>query len=110
MKQTRPTAVGCTDWLGFMITGTLRKQKPKSGDPIIGMMTADGNNLQWWDDSTKQDGRIMAELRKAEIQSASSHGICLKGYEPAGADRHGRKILKYQEWWITPTQKPNSRV
>ena len=62
------------------------------------------------DDSTKQDGRIMAELRKAEIQSASSHGICLKGYEPAGADRHGRKILKYQEWWITPTQKPNSRV
>jgi hypothetical protein len=85
-----------------MITGTLRKQKPKPGAAIIGMMTADSNNLQWWDDSTQRHGRIMAELRKAEIQSASSHGISIKGYEPAGVDRHGREILKYQEWWLTP--------
>jgi hypothetical protein len=59
--------------------------------------------LKWWDDPTSDHARLLAELRHAEIVSASSHGIMLKGYEPAGVDRHGREVMKYQEWWITPT-------
>ena len=88
-----------------MIKGKLFKQQPIPSKPVVGiagMLTADGNDLKWWNDCTSVNGKVLAELRKAEIQAASSHGILFRGYEPAATDKHGREVLKYQEWWITP--------
>ena len=85
--------------------GKLYKQKPiptKPGSGIVGMLTADGNELIWWSDCTAARGKVLAKLKKAEIVSASSYGIEFRGYEPAAPDKHGREVLKYQEWWITP--------
>jgi hypothetical protein len=61
------------------------------------MLNAENNNLTWWDDPTSNDGRILARLDKAEIQTGSSRGLRLKGYEPLG----GLKF-RYQEWLIVP--------
>ncbi len=86
-----------------MIKGKLHKQHPNlKSKPIVGMLTADGSELKWRDDCTVSSGKVLAELKKAELVSASSYGIEFRGYEPAAPDKHGREVLKYQEWWITP--------
>lgn len=46
-----------------------------------------------------QDERILAELKKPDIIFINQHGILLKGYEPAGADRQHRQKFVYQEWF-----------
>jgi hypothetical protein len=90
-----------------MIKGQLQKQLPKPSKPILGAMTCHDKQLFWWDDPTAPIGRILTQMRNPEIVSANSHGIHIKGYEPSGIDKSGREVLKYQEWWITPTLKNN---
>jgi hypothetical protein len=85
-----------------MITGRLQKTLPKQSKPIDGAMTSNEKRMLWWDDPSKVDGRILAEIRNPEIMSASKYGIQFRGFEPSGIDKSGREILKYQEWWITP--------
>jgi hypothetical protein len=74
----------------------LFKQRPKPPKvPITGYFTVGDKKAQFW-----TNGARIYELYFPEIVHASSIGIYLKGFEPAGADKTGREITKYQEWWI----------
>jgi len=90
-----------------MISGLLNRgfPKPKSGKLfsklLSGVLTFEHKRMLWWDDPTKEDGKILAELCNPEIKTISTFGIHICGFEPAGIDKAGREILKYQEWWIT---------
>lgn len=66
----------------------------------MGMLTADHQEMHWWDDARKADGKLLAILKKPEIVHANSDGIKFRGYEPAGYERNGNPKFRYQEWWI----------
>lgn len=88
-----------------MIAGLLQKQLPKPSVAQHGVLTCQNALMRWWDDPTTTTGKIISELENPEILSASTHGVHFRGFEPSGTDKSGRKIMKYQEWWITPAIK-----
>lgn len=79
-----------------MDTFYLIKQLPNC--PVVkfkGYLSIDSKTKQatfWTEDS------CIVVLEKAEIQSASSEFIVLRGFEPTGTDKSGRPTFKYQEW------------
>ena len=82
--------------------GNLYLQMPRPRKKLLaGSISADKTDLSWWDDQSKADGRVLAELLKAEIVFANRYGIKFKGYEPTGHDKAGRPTFKYQEWFIS---------
>jgi len=74
----------------------LFKQLPKtSKEPICGTFDiADGVAYLF------QGMQLVASIEKPEIVFVNAQGIMLKGYEPNGFDKMGRKITKYQEWFL----------
>ena len=84
-----------------MIKGNLNKAFPKTNKLVPGQATFSHNRMIWWDDLSIVSATILAELRNPEIVFASSRLVQWRGFEPAGVDKSGREILKYQEWFIT---------
>lgn len=88
-----------------MITGKLIKQHPrpsKAAKAIAGWLTVDHGHATWWDDPRTPDGKPLAELDKPEIESCSTHGLMLRGFESIGSDEHGTPLYRFQRWYITP--------
>ena len=74
------------------------KQKPRTRvTPIIGYLSVmpDGNAMIFNNDNHQ----MLDEMQKVELIHASSKGIMLKGFEPAGTDKQGNIKFNYQEWW-----------
>jgi len=81
--------------------GNLYLQKPKpSKKQLVGEVTSDKAEMFFWDDANNPQGHVLAKLEKPEIIFINSRGMMVKGYEPDGVDRAGRRKFKYQEWFV----------
>jgi hypothetical protein len=60
----------------------------------------DKAEMFFWDDANNPQGHVLAKLEKPEIIFINSIGMMVKGYEPDGVDRAGRRKFKYQEWFV----------
>jgi hypothetical protein len=50
------------------------------------------------------DARIVADMERAKLDFVGADGQMLSGFEYTGKyDAQGRKIYRYQEWWLVYT-------
>lgn len=86
----------------------LLKQKPKTDKKgIEGSLSVHSSDGRETVAMFFEDERLIAQLNKPDIIFINAHGILLKGYEPAGADRQGRIKYNYQEWFCVFSEVKN---
>lgn len=73
----------------------LHTQLTKTGNPIVGTLSSDKTQCLFSEDETG----INFLLEQPEIIFINPDGIMLRGFEPDGVDKTGRKKYKYQEWY-----------
>ena len=74
----------------------LHKQKPipqKAG--VAGYINGEDGELHFF-----INDKLVHSLHKPDIVFISKDSMLVRGYEPAGFNKSGWRILKYQEWML----------